>query len=102
VAVDGHSRIGLVSGQKPLERLPYGGHLALVECALAEDRSEPSRQKQLVAFTERNVEALGKMENHLAARPRTAGLDEAEMPRGDSRSQRELELGEVAPLPPLP
>src|SRR5262245_18246543 len=33
---------------------------------------------------------------------RAPGLDEAEMPRRDRRSQGELELAEVAPLPSLP
>src|SRR5262245_44040188 len=55
----------------------------------------------MVAFAQGNVEALGEMEDHLAARPCAAGLDEAEMARRDRRSHRDLELAEVAPRPPL-
>src|SRR5215510_1702503 len=41
------------------------------------------------------------MQDHLAARLRPPRLDEAEMPRRDRRSQRQLELAEIAALPPL-
>jgi hypothetical protein len=102
VAVDDHCRIGLVRRQEPLERLPRRRHLALVERALAEDGGEAGRQEQVVAFTQGNVEALGEVEDHLAARPRAPRLDKTEMPCGDRRPHRDLELAEVAPLPPLP
>jgi hypothetical protein len=68
VAVDDDCRIGLVRGQEPFERLPDGLHLALVERALAEDRGEAGRQEQVVALAQRDVEALGEVEDHLAAR----------------------------------
>src|SRR5215208_6784806 len=55
----------------------------------------------MVAFAQRNVEALGEVEDHLAARPCPPRLDEAEMARRDGGSHRDLELAEVALLPPL-
>src|SRR5262245_60904217 len=42
------------------------------------------------------------MQNHLPTGPRSPRLDKAQMPGRDSGSQGELELAEVAPLPPLP
>jgi len=56
------------------------------------DSNARSPNEQAVAFAHRNFETLRKMEDHLAARPRASGLDEAEMARRDRRSQRELEL----------
>jgi hypothetical protein len=91
-----------VRGQEPLERLADGRHLALIERAFPEDGGEPGGQQQAVAVAQRNLEALGEVEDHLAARLRAPRLDEAEMPRRNRRSHRELELAEVAPLPPLP
>jgi hypothetical protein len=55
----------------------------------------------VVPFTQGNVEALGQVKDHLAARSCPAGLDKAEMSGRDCRSQRELELAEIAPLSPL-
>jgi hypothetical protein len=91
-----------VGGQEALERFPHRRHLVRVERALAVDGSEPGGEEQAVPFTEGDVETLGEVEDHLAARPRTPGLDEAEMPRRDRRLRGELELAEVAPPPPLP
>jgi len=77
VAIDDERRVGLVGGQEPLERLPDGRHLAGLERALPEDGRKASREEQAVPLTQRNLETLGEMEEHLAARPRTLRLDEA-------------------------
>jgi hypothetical protein len=102
VTVDDYGWIGLVCGQEPVQCFPHGRHLALVERPLAEDGGKAGRQEQAVAVAQWDVEAVGEVKDHLAARLRPSRLDEAEMPRRDCRSQGELELAEVAPLPPLP
>jgi hypothetical protein len=71
VPVDDQRRIWLMRNQEPSQRLPDGHHLTLVQRALAEDVGEAGRQKQSVAFAERNIEAVGKMQDHLSAGPST-------------------------------
>ena len=85
-----------------LERLSDGRHIALIEGALAEDGSEARRQEQAVALTQRNVKALGEVEDHLAARPGASGLHEAQMPGGDLGLKGQLELAHAPALAPLP
>src|SRR5262249_29377069 len=55
-----------------------------------------------VPVAKRHLEPLGQVQHHLGARARAAGLDEAQVTRGDARLERELELAEAPPLPPLP
>ncbi len=49
----------------------------------------------------RDLELLEDPEQHLAPGPGAAGLDEAQMTSRDPRVQRQLELGQAAPLAPL-
>ena len=49
----------------------------------------------------RHVEVLGQVQDHVAGRPGAAGLDEAQVPGGDARGDSQVELAEVAALPPL-
>jgi hypothetical protein len=102
MAIDDERRVGLVRGQEPLERLADGRHLARPERALAEDGREAGREEEAVPLSQRNLEALGEVEEHLAARPCAPRLDEAEMPRRDRRLRGEFTLRELAPFSPLP
>jgi hypothetical protein len=54
----------------------------------------------MVPLAQRDVETLGQMEEHLAARLRAPRLDEAEVPGRDRRSRGQLELAEMSALPP--
>src|SRR4029453_3376114 len=101
VAIDDHCRVGLVDGEEALDCLADGRHVALIERALAEYGGETGGQEEAVAVSQRNVQALGEVKDHFAARPGASRPDEAEMPRGARRSQGKFELAEVAPLPPL-
>jgi hypothetical protein len=60
----------IVSSESVIERLADGRHLALVESALAEDRCKAGCQERPVALTQRDVEALGEVKEHLAGGPR--------------------------------
>jgi hypothetical protein len=83
------------------ERLAYRCHVALVERVLAETWCVPGCEQQMVAVAQGDVEALGQVQHHLVARARTDVLDEAEMP-GRHAERGHVELGEMAPLSPLP
>jgi hypothetical protein len=58
----------------------------VLEGPLPEDRREAGRDQKRVALAERYIELLGKTQDELPARERTASLDEAQMARGDLRS----------------
>src|SRR6185369_2665898 len=73
----------------------------IVERTLAKRRRKARRKQQRVALAKRNVEQLGEMKQHLAARLRAAGLEKAQMFGGDLGLAREIELAAAAPLPPL-
>ena len=55
----------------------------------------------MVALAERQVELLGEVEDHLAARLRPPGLHEAQVPGGDLRLEGEVHLAQPAALAPL-
>ena len=52
--------------------------------------------EQPVALAQRDVERLGEREERLPARLRAPGFDEADMARGESGVQREIELTDGA------
>jgi hypothetical protein len=56
----------------------------------------------MVAVAQGHVELFGQVEHHLRARARTTRLDIAQVSRGDACLERQLELADPAPLPPLP
>ena len=83
-------------------RAPRGrAHLVAVERALAVRRREAGRQQESIALSERDLESLGEVEHHLPARTGSPCLDEAQVPRRDGGSQRQLELAQIATRPPL-
>jgi len=95
VAIDGHGRVGLVAGEYAVEGLPHRPHAGLVEIALAVGRRVPGREQELVAVAQRDREMLGEVQDHLCARPRTARLDKAQVPRRHLRLEREVELAQA-------
>jgi hypothetical protein len=101
VTVDHDGRERLVRTQEALERLAHRAHLRLVEVALAVGRRVAGREQQRVALAQRNLERGRELDDHLGARTRAAGLDEAQVARRDARLEAEVELAEPAPLAPF-
>jgi hypothetical protein len=64
------------------------------------ERRVARRQQQAVAIAQGDFEMIGEVQDHLAARARPTGLEEADVTGGDSRLERQLELAEAAALPP--
>jgi len=101
MTVDGDGGIGLMRGQHPADGVADLVQRRIVERARRVLRREPGGQEQLVALAQRHLEAFGEVQHHLGARPRAAGLDEAEMPRRDPGLQRQLHLAQPPPLAPV-
>ena len=74
----------------------------IVERALRKRRRKARGHQQHVAFAQRHLQPLGEPQHHVARRRGAAGLDEAEMPRRNLGVAGEIELAEMAALPPLP
>ncbi len=99
--VDGESRKGLVALEDQLHRLACLCQSRIVERPPRKDRRVSRRQQYGVPLPQRNTEPLAKMEHHLAAGPRPARFDEAQMPRGNIGCESQIELAHAAPLAPL-
>jgi hypothetical protein len=78
-----------------------GFELVIVQRPLAIGRGVPGREEQGVPVAQRDLEVLGQVQHELTARPRTSGLDEAEVSGGDFRLARQVELAEASPLAPV-
>ena len=100
--VDDQSRVRLVRFEQPLQRLAKRPHHRSVVGLVQVGRREAAREQQPIALGDRQVEALGEMDQQLAARARAAGLDEAEVLGREARVERELELAEPAAATPEP
>jgi hypothetical protein len=72
----------------------------IVEAPLLEYRREPRGYKERIALSQRDLELLRQAQNELPAGGGAARLHEAQVARGHLRSQRELELAQVASLAP--
>jgi hypothetical protein len=99
--VDDERGVGLVTAEKLIDCLSHWAEFRRIESALAEYRRIAGSQQQLVAFTQRHVEVLGKVQHHVGTRPRAAGLDKAEVARRDAGGKRELELTQPAMFSPV-
>ena len=99
--VDGKRRIGLASLQHQIDRAPRRRCIGTVESGFGIDRRETGRQQKRVALAIGHLEKFGQMQQHLAARPRTAGFEKAQMPRRDVGVAGKGKLAEAAALPPL-
>ena len=73
----------------------------IIQRSLRERRRETAGDQHDVAFAQRNVEALGEPQHHVARRRGAAGFHEAQMPRGNLRVTGEIELAQVTALPPF-
>src|SRR5262245_5693653 len=102
VAIDDERRVRVMAPEHLVDRIAHGAELRRIERALREPRREARGEQQCVPVAQRHVELLCEVENHLRARTRAAGLDEAEMARGDTGLERKLELAETPSLSPLP
>jgi hypothetical protein len=92
--------IRLVGVEQPSQRLAQRLHHPPVVGLLQVGRREAAREQQPVALGQRQVEALSEVDEQLPARPRAAGLDEAEVLGREVRLQRELELAQPPARPP--
>jgi hypothetical protein len=90
-----------VAVQDLLQGVPDDSELGLGQAAFGVGRGVAAGQQQRVAVAEGDVEVFGQAEDHLAGRPGAAGLDEAQVPRGDVRRDGQVQLAEPAALPPL-
>ncbi len=102
VAVDRERGERLVTGQHPVDRRPRHSQRGVIEIALGVGGGETRRQQHRVSLAQRHLQPLRQPQHHLPARPRPSGLEEAEVPRRDLRVERQRELAQSAPLPPLP
>lgn len=66
------------------DRPPDLVEVELVERSLAVARREAGRHQEVVAIAEWHVERRGEVDDHLAARIRSTGLEEAEVALGDA------------------
>ena len=100
-AVDDQRRIRVVALEDQVDRRPHRRHRLVVEVVALERGRVAGREQHPVALAQRHLEPLGEVQHHRRARPRAPRLDEREVPRRHVRVERELELREPAPLPPV-
>jgi len=98
--VDDHGGKRLVRSQHVLYGFVHGRHRRVGQPVGRVGGGVAAGQQQHVALTQRHVELLGEAKDHLAGRPRPPGFDERQVPGRHLGPQREVELGEPAPLPP--
>src|SRR5581483_8544194 len=97
----GQSRIGLVAREHQVDGLTRGLERRVLQRSLRKYGGETCRNEQHVALAQGHVELLGQMQHHVARGQRPAGLQEAQMARGDVRLAGEVELAHAPALPPL-
>jgi hypothetical protein len=96
-----HRRVRLVAGQDLAQGRPDRRHLRGVQGRLPEGGRVASGEQQMVALAQRHLELLAQPQQHVAAGPGPAGLQEAQVPGRDLRLEGEVELAEAAALAPL-
>ena len=100
MTVDRERRVRRMSGEHQLDCLAGGGQRGIGQAALGKHRRKAGRDQERILLAERHVQPLGEAQHHFPARPRAAGLDEAEMPRRDLGLEGEIELAHAPPLAP--
>jgi hypothetical protein len=58
-------------------------------------------EQELVAVAQRNLEPIGQLQDHVGARARATGLDEAQVAGGDAGLEGQVELAQPAPPAPV-
>ena len=101
VPVIGQRRIGLMGLQHQVDRLPRRFQRGIVERALRKGRRKARGDQQHVAFAQGHLQPFGQLQHHVARRRGAAGLDKAEMTRGNLGVAGQIELAEMAALPPF-
>ena len=101
MAVHDHGREGLVVSEHPLERVSDSCHRLGVESRLAVARRKASREQELVALAQRNVEGACERQHHLAAGVGPSALDETDVASCDAGLDREGELAHPALATPV-
>ena len=101
MAVDRQRRIGLVSGQHQIDRLARGIERRVGERPLRKHRRKTRGDQQNVALAQRNIELLGKMQDHVAGRLGAARLEKAQVLGRDLGLAGEIELAHAPALAPF-
>ena len=86
--------------QHVLNRLVHCRHRRVAQLVGRVCGRVASGQQQHIALAQRHIELLSEAEDHLACGPGSPSFDERQMPGRYLGPQREVELGEPAPLPP--
>lgn len=84
-----------------VERIAHRLKFGVLEGALGEGWGVARAEQQSILLAERNLQPLEDPEQHLAARLRAAGLDEAQVAGRDPSVESQLELGNPPSLAPL-
>ena len=90
-----------MAGEDRVERVTDSAHLIGIQRRLGVERGVAGGNEQGVLLPERDLEVLRQRQDHLAAWLRPAGLEKAEVARGDIRLESEIELAHPAPVSPL-
>ena len=101
VTVDHESGEGLLLAEHEIEGAAHLGHLRRFKPSLEIHRRIAGGQEQLVAAARRHVEHAREQKDHLPARLRAPGLDEAQVARGDLGLHGQGELAHPTALAPL-
>ena len=99
--VDRQRRIGLVTLDDALDRPTGGSETGIVQLSLAVDRGEARGDQHPVLLAQGNLQLGGEPQHHVPARSRSAGLDEAQMPRRHLYIAGKFHLAEPPALPPV-
>jgi hypothetical protein len=91
-----------VAGENQIDGFPRLSQRRVIEPAFRVDGGEACAEEQWVAFTERDCQAFGQSQQHLATWSRTPCFQEAHMSRGNVGVARQLELAEAPALSPHP
>jgi hypothetical protein len=93
IECDGRERLVVLEHERG--GVVNGAQVGSFEVGLSEGRSESSGQEESVLFAQRESESMGETQDHVAAGLGAAGLDEAQVARGDVGVDGELELAEA-------
>ena len=99
--VEHHRGKRLLLAKHEAEGLLHLRHLGRVQPGLAVDRRIAGRGEEIVAATQGHLEYAGQQQDHLAAWLRAAGLEKAQVPRGDLSVEGKAELAHAPSLTPL-
>jgi hypothetical protein len=88
--------------QHRFKRLACELHGGIIQGSLRKRGRKAAGDQHDVALAQRNLEPFGEPHQHLARGRGAPRFHEAQVPRGDFRIEREIELAQVPALPPLP